>query len=94
MANKRKSESAKKDPAAVTAEGSQRSKRRASPKSTAAADEKPKSPVIIDDGSDEESVTRFLGEPVADEEARKRWPHRYHKNQSTVRSFSLYRICC
>ncbi|XP_047939640.1 DNA (cytosine-5)-methyltransferase CMT3-like [Salvia hispanica] len=67
MAIKRKSESAKKDPA----------KKRAAAESTAAADEKPISP------AEEEATARFLGEPVADEEARKRWPHRYQKNQST-----------
>ncbi|XP_041994274.1 DNA (cytosine-5)-methyltransferase CMT3-like isoform X2 [Salvia splendens] len=67
MAIKRKSESAKKDPA----------KKRASTESTAVVDAKPISP------AEEEGVARLLGEPVADEEARKRWPHRYQKNQPT-----------
>ena len=76
MAIKRKSESAKKDPA----------KKRAAAESTAAADEKPISP------AEEEATARFLGEPVADEEARKRWPHRYQKNQSTVHCFCVLLI--
>ncbi|KAG6417187.1 hypothetical protein SASPL_119338 [Salvia splendens] len=67
MAIKRMSESAKKDPA----------KKRAATESTAAADEKPTSP------PEEEGTARFLGQPVADEEARKRWPHRYQKTQPT-----------
>ncbi|PIN10956.1 DNA (cytosine-5-)-methyltransferase [Handroanthus impetiginosus] len=51
-------------------------------------DEKLKSPVPNDDRNEEEEeeegVARFLGEPVPDEEARKRWPHRYQKNKSEI----------
>ncbi|KAK6163736.1 hypothetical protein DH2020_000600 [Rehmannia glutinosa] len=46
--------------------------------------EKLKSPVMKDNGNEEEEaggVARFLDEPVLDEEARERWPHRYQKNQ-------------
>nr|AVP26960.1 chromomethylase [Salvia miltiorrhiza] len=84
MANKRKSESATKDPAAATAEGSRRSKKPASAESTGAVDEETRIPTVIDDGSEDAGEALFLGEPVAGEEARKRWPHRYQKdNQST-----------
>lgn len=81
--------SAKVDPATATAEDIHRSKKRESPESTAVVDENPKIPVEIDDVSEEESAVRFLGEPVADEEARKRWPHRYQKTSGTVHGCCL-----
>lgn len=81
MARKRRSDSEIKDqPAAsatATVEDGQRSKKRAST-------EKKKSPGAVDCGSEEESTCRFLGSPIPDAEARKRWPHRYGKDQSTV----------
>ncbi|KAH6803554.1 chromomethylase 3 [Perilla frutescens var. frutescens] len=80
---KRKSGSAKKDPDTAAAEDSRLSKKLASPKPEASVDEKPASPVAMDEGSDDDSVARFLGEPVSDEEARNRWPHRYQKNRET-----------
>ncbi|KAL1544610.1 DNA (cytosine-5-)-methyltransferase [Salvia divinorum] len=83
MAIKRNSESAEKDSATATTEGSHRSKRRPSPESTLPVDENPITPVLIDHGSENERVPRFLGEPFASGEARKRWPHRYDKNHST-----------
>ncbi|KAK6141287.1 hypothetical protein DH2020_024971 [Rehmannia glutinosa] len=49
--------------------------------------EKLKSPVMKDNGNEEEEaggVARFLDEPVPDEEARERWPHRYQKNQPEI----------
>lgn len=76
--------SAKVDPATATAEDIHRSKKRESPESTAVVDENPKIPVETDAVSEEESAVRFLGEPVADEEARNRWPHRYQKARETV----------
>ncbi|KAI3450870.1 hypothetical protein Pfo_007535 [Paulownia fortunei] len=50
-------------------------------------DEKLESPVRKDSRNAEEAaegVARFLGEPIIDEEARKRWPHRYQKNQPEI----------
>lgn len=66
--------------ASPTAEGSKRSKKRAS-------SEKAKSPVAVDSEGED---CKFLGYPVPDAEARKRWPHRYQKDPSTVHSFCLY----
>lgn len=55
-----------------------------------------KSPVLVDkkekcrtpvekESKEEEDNARFLGDPVPDEEARQRWPHRYqNKNPVTV----------
>lgn len=50
--------------------------------------EKLESPVRVDnpkaEEDDDEGETRFLGEPVPDEEARKRWPHRYQKDNKVM----------
>ncbi|KAL0369393.1 UNVERIFIED_CONTAM: DNA (cytosine-5)-methyltransferase CMT3 [Sesamum angustifolium] len=49
------------------------------------SDEKKKSPGRKGRRNEEEEEggdARFLGKPVPEEEARKRWPHRYQKNQS------------
>lgn len=75
--------SAKVDPATATVEDIHRSKKRESPESTAVVDVNPKIPVETDAVSEEESAVRFMGEPVADEEARNRWPHRYQKARET-----------
>ncbi|KAL2540844.1 DNA (cytosine-5)-methyltransferase CMT3 [Abeliophyllum distichum] len=48
-------------------------------------DEKQKGRIEVEE-DEEEGVCRFLGEPVADEEARQRWPHRYKASLEVIRA--------
>lgn len=68
-----------------------------------------KSPVLVDkkekcrtpvekESKEEEDNARFLGDPVPDEEARQRWPHRYQiKNPVTfthTHTYCVYKCIC
>ncbi|CAI9774461.1 unnamed protein product [Fraxinus pennsylvanica] len=49
------------------------------------SDVKQKGRIEVDE-DEEEGACRFVGEPVADEEARQRWPHRYKASSEVIRA--------